>query len=193
MTAKQQIKGHQTGIIGQNNSQDSGGVGVEITGIMKGIGLGGWSESVFRPTLPEAVVEMIKLKSSDRTMIPEIENGNRRSPSLRKYFSAGLDKVMKAAGKHDHRRTGLRPPGSQSSRARKGGSDQEAGPPFVMARKFMADMKTSNRLSRPDEATAMEPDSNPTENLLPAKIKAELMAKREAFCFISMEFQQQSF
>ena len=57
-----------------------------------------------------------------------------------------------------------------------------------MARKFMADMKTSRRLSRPEATTAMEPDMSPTKNLLAARPRAQTTAKMEAFCFMSIAF-----
>jgi len=55
-----------------------------------------------------------------------------------------------------------------------------------MAKKFMPDMNVSRRLSRLDEIIASEPEINPTENLLDARINAVITAKRDAFCLMSI-------
>jgi hypothetical protein len=50
----------------------------------------------------------------------------------------------------------------------------------------MPDMNTSSKLSRPEDITAIEPEINPTENLPVARIAADAIANKEAFCFISI-------
>jgi hypothetical protein len=59
-----------------------------------------------------------------------------------------------------------------------------------MAMKFMEDMKTSRRLSRAEETTAIEPEPSPMANLLEASARAVPAAKSEAFCLISMRLNQ---
>jgi len=55
-----------------------------------------------------------------------------------------------------------------------------------MAKKLTADIKTSDKLSRPDATTAIEPEIQPTENLQTARVKAEHTAKTDARCLLSI-------
>jgi hypothetical protein len=50
----------------------------------------------------------------------------------------------------------------------------------------MPDMNTSRRLSRLDDMIASEPEKSPTANLHEARIRADITAKREAFCLMSI-------
>ena len=59
-----------------------------------------------------------------------------------------------------------------------------------MAMKFMKDIKTSRRLSRAEETTAIEPEPSPMANLLEASARAVPAAKSEAFCLISIRLNQ---
>jgi hypothetical protein len=59
-----------------------------------------------------------------------------------------------------------------------------------MAMKFMKDIKTSRRLSRAEETTAIEPEPSPMTNLLEASAKAVPAAKSEAFCLMSIQLNQ---
>ena len=61
---------------------------------------------------------------------------------------------------------------------------------FRMAMKFMVDIKTSRRLSRAEETTAIEPEPSPMANLLEASARAVPAAKSEAFCLISIRLNQ---
>jgi hypothetical protein len=49
----------------------------------------------------------------------------------------------------------------------------------------MPDIKISNILSRPEDKTVIDPENNPTENLLNARTNADTIAKREALYFMS--------
>ena len=57
---------------------------------------------------------------------------------------------------------------------------------FLMAKKFTADIKTSDKLSRAEATTAIDPERSPTRHLHTARVKAEQTAKADAFCFESI-------
>ena len=165
---KKEIKKDLTGQVGQQNGQEGGRIGVNVAGIMKGVGLEGLGTGAFPGFFQTSGYK--KTKAEGKEHDPQIPEGILYFLMINPSVYRGHNDI--GAGKDDDH--GLKNSGQVLRLTVAvvvciiGGLGG-----FSYGQKTMADILTSKRLSSPEERTAMEPEMRPTENLPPARIKAE--------------------